>query len=213
MHFNLDEISGANRNKLMHSVVVPRPIALVVTIGIDGVLNAAPFSFFNVVSGDPPIVAFGIGASSRPGGGAKDTAANIQKTGQFVLNMVTEDMAAAMNLTAVDFSSEVDELELAGLVTAKSIRVTPPRILCSPASFECELFQTVSISPDRVVVLGRVIVAHIKDDMMIDPERCYVDAAKLGLIARMHGAGWYARTSDLFQMKRLDIAEFSPRSE
>jgi flavin reductase (DIM6/NTAB) family NADH-FMN oxidoreductase RutF len=210
VQFDLEAMAGHDRNKLMHSVVMPRPIAIVVTTGTEGV-NAAPYSFFNVVSGDPAIVVVGIGGSLRPGGGLKDTAKNIQETGQFVVNMVTEDMAEAMNLTGVDFPSDVDELEMAGFVTAQSIRVTPPRISCSPVSLECELVQSLSISRDRRIVVARVVMAHVHDDMMLDTKRCYVDGAKLGLIGRMHGGGWYARTTDLFQMKRLGTADIRER--
>lgn len=202
MHFDFDTLSGRDRSKLMHSVVVPRPIALVVTRDGSGMLNAAPFSFFNVVSGDPAMVVLGVGESDRNDDRRKDTAANISDTGQFVVNMVDEAMAEAMNLTSATFPREVDELQIAGLATTPSVRVEPPCLADSPASLECELQQTIDISESRYLFLGRVVVLHVKDELMLDAERLYVDTPAFELIARMHGSGWYARTSDLFQMKR-----------
>jgi flavin reductase (DIM6/NTAB) family NADH-FMN oxidoreductase RutF len=205
MQFDFATLPPAEVYKLMVSTIVPRPIAWVVTQSADGGVNAAPYSFFNAVSGDPPLVVIGIGG--RDNGRAKDTAANIRETGQFVVNLVGEAMVKPMVMTAVDFDAGVDELQKAGLTTRPSIKITPPRIAESPVAFECELFQTISLPGRRDLVLGRIVTMHIDDDCMLDVERRYVDTPALKLVGRMHGGGWYARTSDRFEVKRMSVAE------
>jgi len=189
--------------------VVPRPIAWVTTQDLDGSVNAAPFSFFNAVSGDPPVVAIGIGG--RAPGDVKDTGGNIRRTGQFVVNMVSDALAEKMNVTAIDFGKDVNELAEAGLVTAPSAKVRPPRIAASPVAFECERLVIVDVGVDRSVVLGRVLAIHIADDCVLDPARCYVDTPKLDLIGRMHGGGWYTRTRDRFDLPRIAVADWPAR--
>src|SRR3954471_3625621 len=126
MLFEFDNTPSENIYKLLVSTVVPRPIAWVTTQDIDGTVNAAPFSFFNAVSGKPPVVAIGIGG--RAPGDVKDTGGNIRRTGQFVVNLVNNALAEQMNVTAIDFPKEVNELEEAGLTTVPSLHVRPPRI-------------------------------------------------------------------------------------
>ena len=201
MLFDLATLPDRDRYKLLVACVVPRPIAWVVTLSAEGGLNAAPYSFFNAMSSDPPVVAIGIG--TRPSGDLKDTGANIRETHQFVVNLVNADNADAMNQTAYDHAPGVDEIERAGLTTVPSTHVRPPRIAESPVAMECEHVQTIDIGPDRAIVLGRVLAMHIADAAVLDPARCYIDTPKLDLIGRMHGAGWYARTTSLFELKRL----------
>jgi flavin reductase (DIM6/NTAB) family NADH-FMN oxidoreductase RutF len=189
--------------------VVPRPIAWITTQDLDGSVNAAPFSFFNAVSGDPPVVAIGIGG--RAPGDVKDTGGNIRRTGQFVVNMVSDALAEKMNITAIDFDKSVNELTEAGLTTAASAKVRPPRIAESPVSFECERLVIVEVGVDRAVVLGRVVAIHIKDEYVLDPARCYVDTPKLDLIGRMHGGGWYSRTRDRFELPRIPVGDWPAR--
>ena len=205
MQFDFATLSPADAYKLMVSTIVPRPIAWVVTQSADGSVNAAPYSFFNAVSGDPPLVILGIGG--RDDGRPKDTAANIRHSGQFVVNMVSEAMVRPMVVTAADFDTGVDELEQAGLTTLPSVRIGPPRIAESPVAFECELFQTIALPGRRDLVLGRVVMMHIADDAMLDVARHYVDTPKLNLVGRMHGGGWYAKTSDRFEVKRMAVAD------
>ncbi|MBU6499395.1 MAG: flavin reductase family protein, partial [Rhodospirillales bacterium] len=188
----------------------PRPIAWVVTQDGAGVLNAAPYSFFNAVANDPPLLVIGIGG--RKPGDAKDTGNNIRETGEFVVNLVNEDTAQAMNVTAIDFPSEVNELAEAGLTTIPSTKVKPPRIAESPVAFECERFMSIDIGADRTLVLGRVLAIHVHDDCVLNAERCYIDTPKLGLIGRLHGAGWYTRTTDRFEMPRIKVADWQPKS-
>jgi flavin reductase (DIM6/NTAB) family NADH-FMN oxidoreductase RutF len=193
------------------STVTPRPIAWISSLNQDGQLNAAPFSFFNVFAGDPPVVGIGIG--SHEPGRAKDTRRNIRKTKEFVVNLVSEDMAEAMNITAIDFEPQVNETIEAELETIPSVHVKPPRIAASPVSMECELMQIVELGPDNGLVLGRVLAMHVRDDLVIDPAKHYIDTPRLKLIGRMHGTGWYARTSDLFQMDRIPRGNWMLRAD
>lgn len=209
MHYDFSQISRRNAYKLVVSTVVPRPIAWIVSQNAAGQLNAAPFSFFNAMAGDPPILVIGIG--SRDEGGPKDTLRNIQETGQFVINLVNEEMARSMNVTATPFAYGVNELEKAGLATSPSRQVKPPRISTSPVSFECELIQTVPVSETNTLVIARGLACHIDDRYLLDAEKCYVNTPELKLIGRMHGAGWYTVTRDLFQMDRFTVADWESR--
>ncbi len=201
--FDFATVPAKDRYKLLISTIVPRPIAWVVTVGGQGQLNAAPFSFFNAFSSDPPVVGIGVGRHdpSRP----KDTRRNIQDTKQFVVNLVSEEMAQAMNITSIGFGPEVDELAEAGLNTRPSVRVKPPRIAGSPVAMECELMQIIELG-DTGLVLGRVLAMHIREDAVMDGGR-RIDTAALKLIGRMHGSS-YTRTSDLFQMERITPADW-----
>ena len=207
MEFDFDALSGRDRYKLLVSTVVPRPIAWVVTQSSAGLVNAAPYSFFNAISGDPPLLAISI--EGKPDG-RKDTAVNIRANGQFVVNLVSDATSAAMVVTAIDFDPSVSEVAEAGLATLPSIRIAPPRIADSPVAYECELFQTIELPGNRDLILGRVVMMHVADAAVIDPERCYIDTPKLGLVGRMHGGGWYARTSDLFEIGRIATADWKP---
>jgi flavin reductase (DIM6/NTAB) family NADH-FMN oxidoreductase RutF len=209
MLFEFDKTPNENIYKLLVSTVVPRPIAWVTTQDIDGTVNAAPFSFFNAVSGNPPVIAIGIGG--RAPGDVKDTGGNIRRTGQFVVNLVSNRLAEQMNITAIDFDKEVNELAEAGLTTAPSSRVKPPRIADSPVSFECERLVIVEVGVDRAVILGRVVAIHVADEFVLDADRCYIDTPKLDLVGRMHGSGWYARTTDRFDMPRINVADWPLR--
>lgn len=209
MQIDLDALSPRDRYKLVVSAVVPRPIALTTTVDAAGRVNAAPFSFFNVMGGDPPVLV--IGTERHPEGRPKDTGANIRETGEFVVNLVSEAMAAAMNVCAIAFPPGEDELRRAGLTPAPSSRVRPPRIAESPASFECRLMQTVDLGGGGTLNIGRIVSLHIRDEFF-DADRRHVRTEAMGLIARMHGSGWYARTGDLFQMERMTYPEWVERS-
>lgn len=210
MLFDFKEIPGKECYKLLVSTVTPRPIAWVVSQDAQGVLNAGAFSFFNVFSGEPPVVGIGIGSynPARP----KDTRVNIRETGQFVVNLVSEETAEKMNITAIEFDHGVDELEQAGLTTLPSVRVKPPRIAESPVSMECELMQIVDLGGTGLV-LGRVLAMHVHDEMVLDAANHYIDTPKLKLIGRMHGRGWYARTTDLFEMPRIPVKDWKMKTK
>ena len=210
MLFDFGKIPPREGYKLLVSTVTPRPIAWVTSQNAEGRLNAAPFSFFNCFAGDPPVI--GIGMGSHEPGRPKDTRVNIRETKEFVVNLVSEDNAEAMNVTAIEFEREVNEIAEAELETIPSVHVKPPRIAASPVSMECALMQIVDLGPDNGLVLGRVLAMHVQDDLVLDPAKHYIDTPKLKLIARMHGAGWYARTSDLFLMDRILRANWKLRT-
>jgi flavin reductase (DIM6/NTAB) family NADH-FMN oxidoreductase RutF len=210
MLFDFAELSSQNRYKLLTSTVTPRPIAWVVTLDALGRRNAAPFSFFNALVSDPPIVGIGIGGR-RPAdapGSWKDSGANIRATGEFVVNLVAFDARSPMNVTAIAVPHDVDELAEAGLTALPSVKVKPPRIAESPVALECETFSIVDVSTDHAIVLGRVLAMHVRDDAVLDRARCHIDTPKLDLIGRMHGSGWYARTTDLFEMPRIAVNDW-----
>ncbi len=206
MQFDFAALSGKDRYKLMVSTVVPRPIAWVVTQSADGVVNAAPYSFFNAVSDEPPLLMVSI--SGRGDGTRKDSAANIRQTGQFVVNLVSAASTPAMVVTAIDFDPATSEVAQAGLPTLPSVAIAPPRLADSPVAFECEHFQTIELDGDRDLVLGRILLMHVADEAVLDAARHYIDTPKLDLVGRMHGGGWYARTTDRFEVPRIPLAEW-----
>ncbi len=205
--FDFAVVPAKDRYKLIVSTVVPRPIAWVVTMDGSGQLNAAPFSFFNAFSSDPPVVGIGVGRHdpTRP----KDTRRNIEDTKQFVVNLVSEEMAEAMNITSIGFGPEVNELAEAELDTRPSVHVKPPRIAGSPVAMECELMQIVDLGGDTGLVLGRVVAMHVREDAVLEDGK-RIDTAALKLIGRMHGSS-YTHTSELFQMERISPAEWWAR--
>lgn len=199
MLFDMETLSAQDRYKILTASIVPRPIAWISTQSRKGVVNAAPFSFFNMMGNDPPTVAIGL----MPRDGVlKDTAANILETGEFVINLVREADAEAMNLTCIDAPPEVDELELAGMAVEASLAVAPPRIASAPVAFECRMLTSLATGPLQMIVVGKVVKAHIEDRFVQDARRCHIDTTALRLVARMHGSGEYLRSTDLFHMDR-----------
>ena len=209
MRFDMPKLAARDRYKLLTGVVVPRPIALVTTLDGVGGVNAAPFSFFNAMGADPPLVVLGIGNRNRAE--PKDTARYIRAGGEFVVNIVTEDIAEAMNVTSIDFPAGTDELALAGLTGVPSHAVKPPRVGESPVNMECREVQTTEIGRNRII-LGEVLCMHVRDDL-VDPEKFYVHtraAARGGADAR---AGVVrAKTRELFEMPRVTYEEWKARS-
>ena len=197
--------------KLLTATVTPRPIAWITSLSEQGVLNAAPYSFFNVMGNAPPVVAVGIMA--KPDGSLKDTARNITARGEFVINLVSAPLAEAMNITCVDAPGDVSEITLAGLETAPSVHVSPPRIASAPVAFECVLQNAVETGPAQFTMIGDVKAIHVADAFLQDPDRGYVDTPALDLVARMHGAGWYARSPELFELVRPTYAHPDERNQ
>jgi flavin reductase (DIM6/NTAB) family NADH-FMN oxidoreductase RutF len=193
--------------QLLASVVVPRPIAFVTSLDIEGRINAAPFSFFNLLGSNPPIL--GINIADLEDGSPKHTRANILSTKEFVVNLVHGDLAEAMNICGVDFPADVNELEPAGLTPIDSVKVKAPGIAQSRVQLECVLADVVHIGGNHVVI-GKIVYLHIADEFM-DKERMRVNTPDLDLVGRMHGRGWYARTSDLFEMPRLSVEDVAFR--
>jgi flavin reductase (DIM6/NTAB) family NADH-FMN oxidoreductase RutF len=210
MLFDFANLDANERYKLLVSTVVPRPIAWVVTLDAAGRRNAAPFSFFNAFSQDPPVVCIGIGG--RPPGDIKDTGNNIRATGEFVVNLVAAGLAPQMNITAIEFGADVDELTEAGLTTLPSVKIKPPRIAESPVAMECERLATIELGNARALVLGRVLAMHIRDDAVLDAAKCYIDTPRLDLIGRMHGRGWYTGTRERFEMPRIKVEDWQKRA-
>lgn len=205
MFFDFEALPAHDRYKLVVSTVVPRPIAWVVSQDAAGVVNAAPYSFFNAFSNDPVVI--GIGCGPKPSGSSKDTLANIKATGQFVVCLVPHSHLQHMNVTATDFGPEVDELDEAKLTKVASSKIKVPRIGESPVALECETFQLIPVG-HHTIVLGKVLAMHVRDDAVMNEAKKYIDTPKLDLVGRMHGAGWYARTTDRVEVPRLTLAEW-----
>ncbi len=208
MLFDFEALPARERYKLLVSTIVPRPIAWVVSQDAEGLVNAAPYSFFNAFADDPAVVCIGCGP--RPEGSPKDTLANIRATGQFVVCLVPETALAAMNVTATDFAPGFDELDEAGLTKLASTKVAPPRIAESPVALECETFQLVPVG-HHTIVMGKVLAMHVRDDAVLDAAKNYIDTPKLELVGRMHGRGWYTRTTDRVEVERYTAAEWAAR--
>ncbi len=196
MNFDLLQSPASQTYKLLVGLVAPRPIALITTMDEDGQLNAAPFSAYNYLSIDPPILGVGVAERSGQPFVAKDTARNIRRTGEFVVNVVTEDIAEKMNLSAIDFPPELNEVELAGFTTAPSQMVKPPRLAEAHAALECREFTTMEIGRSHII-LGRVVAVYV-EDRYVDPAGPYIKAEELHAIGRMNGQGNYVRTRDAF---------------
>jgi flavin reductase (DIM6/NTAB) family NADH-FMN oxidoreductase RutF len=199
MRWDMDKVATPIAYKLLAATVMPRPIAWVVSQDDAGQVNAAPYSFFNVMGSAPPTVALGMLAD--PARGVKDSARNILQTGEFVVCLVPERLAAAANLTAIDAPRGVNELVLAGLATTASVHIKPPRISDSPVAFECRTHTTVETGPNQFVVIGQVIAIHIDDRFILDADRAHIDTPALDLVARSYGSD-YVRSHDTFQLHR-----------
>jgi len=200
MRFDLISISPANRYKLLASTIMPRPIAWVTTIDAAGKPNGAPYSFFNVLGEDPPVVGFSV--ADRGVGQKKDTEVNVRRSGEFVVNFVTMSTLEQMNITAIDFPPEVNELEVAGLATCPGAHVSVPMIAESPVSLECKLFRIVELGSSRSLIIGEVLAVHVSDAAVIDREKCHLNTSVLDLVGRMQ-ANTYTDTRRSFQLSRL----------
>ncbi|WP_313333853.1 flavin reductase family protein [Sphingobium yanoikuyae] len=201
MQFDMRSLPMATRYKIVNSTITPRPIAWITTRSEAGVVNAAPYSFFNCVGTEPPLVALGL-LKEPVSRGLKNTATNIIATGEFVVNLVCEDDAEKMNHCSVDAPADVSEIDYAGIKTAPSVLVAPPLIASSPVSFECRKVAAMDIGTMQTVIIGEILMAHIRDEFITDRERVYFDTPAMKLIGRTHGSGWYVRNGDSFQMDR-----------
>jgi flavin reductase (DIM6/NTAB) family NADH-FMN oxidoreductase RutF len=196
MNFDMETTPHRQVYNLLIGLVAPRPIAWVTSMDERGTLNAAPFSSYNYLCTDPPIVGMGVTNRSGPGAVPKDTAHNIRRTGEYVINVVTEDLLEKMNICATDFPAGVNELEMAGLTTAPSSVVKVPRIAEAHAALECREFTTMEIGRSRII-LGRVVAMYV-EDRFVDPAGPYIKADELHAVGRMNGLGNYVRTRDAF---------------
>lgn len=207
--FDFPSLSPRERYKLLIGAIVPRPIAWVTTIDSNGTVNAAPFSFFNCLSADPAIVALGV--EFRPTGAQKDTGRNVRETQAFTVNIVSDALVEAMNITAVPFPAGTDELAEAKLTACPGVKVACPRIAEAPVAFECRHHTTLAIGRSREIILGEVLYAHIRSDI-VDPNTHYVDAAGLDAIGRMGGHG-YATTRDYFDLPTMSVETWRDMGE
>jgi flavin reductase (DIM6/NTAB) family NADH-FMN oxidoreductase RutF len=190
----------ANIYKLMIGAIIPRPIAFVSTLSADGVRNLAPFSFFTGVSANPPVICFSPMIRGTDGA-RKDTLNNIEATREFVVNIVSEDFAAQMNVCSTEFPPEVDEFAASGLTPAPSDLVKPPRVKESRINMECLLLQVVHVSGKPLggsIVLGEVVRFHVDDAIVTDFR---IDPDKLHAIGRLGGPS-YTRITDRFDLVR-----------
>ncbi len=188
--------------KLLIGAIVPRPIAFVSSMNAGGGCNLAPFSFFTAISANPPVICFS--PMVRAGGGRKDTLRNIEATGEFVVNVVSEDFAEQMNVCSGDYPPEVDEFAVSGLTAVASELVKPPRVGESRVSMECRLLQIVEVSVKPLggsLVIGEVLRFHVADAVM---QNFRIDADALRPIGRMGGPS-YAKVTDRFDMIRPGI--------
>jgi flavin reductase (DIM6/NTAB) family NADH-FMN oxidoreductase RutF len=208
MNVSPSNLSHSELYGLLLNSVAPRPIAWVSTLSASGQPNLAPFSFFNCVCVEPPLLAFAPGqrtpkpsSSDQARGEDKDTLRNIRETKEFVVNVVMYELAEAMNLTSGEYDAAVNEFELAGLETAPSEIVKVPRVASSPVSFECKLYQILDFSPSpqsSSLVIGQVVSIHVNDAHMKEGK---LDRDSLDLIGRMGGIQ-YTRTAQRFDMVR-----------
>jgi flavin reductase (DIM6/NTAB) family NADH-FMN oxidoreductase RutF len=190
----------ANVYKLMVGAIVPRPIAFVSTVSRAGGRTLAPFSFFTAASANPPVVCFAPMVRGSDGQ-QKDTLRNVQETGEFVVNIVSEDFVEKMNICSAEFPPDVDEWEKSGLTPVTSECVKPARVQESRFHMECKLVDVVSVSKQPLggsLVLGEVLRFHVADELFEDYR---IAADKLRAVGRM-GGPTYARTTDRFDLER-----------
>lgn len=192
-------LRGSEFHDFFSGLIIPRPIAFVSTVDEKGRYNAAPFSAFARLTSVPPVLVLAI---ARRKGQKKDTVRNIESVGDFVVNMVDENLAKAMNQASADYPAGVDEIREAGLSALKSDKVRSPRIAEAPISLECKLIQIIELgsSPDRSsIIFGEILLVHIKDEVMTEGK---IDPLKAKIIGRLGDGDLYCRTTDIFRMKR-----------
>jgi flavin reductase (DIM6/NTAB) family NADH-FMN oxidoreductase RutF len=202
MNVQPGQLSHREFYRILISAVAPRPIAWVSTLSKEGRPNLAPFSFFNVISAKPPILGFSPSLRQLEDGiEAKGTLVNIRDTKEFVVNIVTYEVAEAMNLTSGEYEYAVDEFQLASLSTRPSSIVRPPQVAASPVSFECKLYQIIDFGtapPSGSFVMGEIVSMHLEENVLKEGR---LDPDALDLIGRMGGMQ-YSRTTQRFEMPR-----------
>ncbi len=196
--------SEADNYKLLTNVIVPRPIAWVTSMNEAGIVNLAPFSFFNAVGSDPLYLVVSVG--HRDGGNPKDTAANILSTGDFVVNLVTEELLDEMNISAADFPPDRSEVSAARLQSAASVHVKTPRLAAAQVSLECTLHQSLALGANTLVI-GQIVMFHVADRLM-GPRLHVNDFAPIG---RLGSPSMYCRTADRFELPRISYAQWLQR--
>lgn len=202
MEFDFAQLPEKDRYRLLCSFVGPRPIALVTTVDAAGGKNAAPMSFFNVFSHDPPLLILGM--QMRPDGKSKDTVANIRRSGEFVVHMVDMAIAKEIIVTGINFPSDVDEIEVSGLTSLPSVKVAPPRIQESPCAMECRVSQILDYGR-RSIVVGEVVQMYVRDDCL-DANGRYVVPEVYQPIARLHADNYIVADNQFVLTKPDEFA-------
>ncbi|MBR0788056.1 flavin reductase family protein [Bradyrhizobium manausense] len=192
MEYAASDLTPRERYKVLTSFILPRPIAWVTSVGPSGVVNAAPFSFFNAFCEDPPLCMFA--ANRKPNGQDKDTFLNIQRTGEFVVNLADEPLAKAMHESSGDFPPDIGEPDYLGLKLAPSSKIAAPRLADTPWAMECKLWKMIDVNDDRRLIMGEGIHFHIRDELW-DDEAMRVHMDRYHPIGRMF-ADRYCRTDD-----------------
>ena len=205
--FDFSTLTEREKYKLLIGTVIPRPIALITTMSRNGEANAGPFSFFNVLTHDPAIVAIGVEnyADMR----FKDTAKNVRETGQFTVHICDDAMVEQMEVCAIKFGPDVNELEQAGLHTVPGESVRSPRILEAPAALECRRYMTLELGPAREIILGQVLAVYVRSDA-VNASNLHIDQMKMDAVGRLGGHS-YARTRDQFEHVTLSPGEWFKR--
>jgi len=206
MQIDPSKHSAPDNYKLLTNLVVPRPIAWVTCMNSTGVVNLAPFSFFNAVGANPLYIIFSVGLNDI--GETKDTAKNILTNGEFVVNLVTEELFDAMNISAADFPEGESELDAVGLHAAPSVMVQPPRVLECQASMECKLHGTQLLGKNTLVI-GEVVMFHVADHLM--GPRMHVNG--FAPVGRLGSPDVYCRTTDRFSVARLSYAAWQKNQQ
>ena len=206
MQIDPSHTSKIDNYKLLTNLIVPRPIAWITSQNQDGIVNLAPFSFFNAVSGTPPYIIFSVGLNEARE--PKDTARNIRVSREFVVNLVTEDLFDAMNLSSATFPPDESELEAAKLHTAPSVRIITPRVEEAHVSLECKLFSE-QVLGTNTLFIGEVIMFHI-DDKLIGPHMHVENFAPIG---RLGSPSVYCRTTDRFDIARVNYARWKKEND
>src|ERR1044072_5179234 len=199
LSYDLASLTPHDRYKLLISLVIPRPIALVTTIGPTGVVNAAPFSFFNVFSEDPALVVLGLQA--KPGGALKDTSAHIRDRGAFVVNLVDEAIGEQMNQCAVDFPTDISEIDVAKFSLLPSEKIKIPRIAEAPAALECRHYTTLEVGPMRRLAIGEVLHVHVRKGLW-DNEKMRVAMRQSRPLAPLFGNFYASLGAPFTQVRR-----------
>jgi flavin reductase (DIM6/NTAB) family NADH-FMN oxidoreductase RutF len=202
--FDFADLTPKERYKLLIGSVIPRPIALITTRGRDGRANAGPFSFFNVLTHDPAVVA--IGGENYEDMRFKDTARNIRETEEFTIHICDRALVDQMEICAIKFGPEVDELREAGLEAVPGVHVRSPRIIAAPAALECSRFMTLEVGPAREIILGKVEAVFVRSDL-VDKDTLYIDQMGMDAIGRL-GGHLYARQRNQFEIVTRTVAEW-----
>jgi flavin reductase (DIM6/NTAB) family NADH-FMN oxidoreductase RutF len=205
LSYDLKSLADRDRYKLLISLVIPRPIALVTTLGPTGVVNAAPFSFFNLFSESPAIAVLGL--QVKPEGGLKDTSAHIRDREEFVINLVDEALGEQMNQCAVDFPADISEIEVAKLNLLPSEKIKTPRIAEAPAALECRHYTTLEVSASRRIALGEILHVHVREGLW-DTAKMRIDMTQYRPLARLFG-NFYASLGEPFTHVRKSYEQWA----